>query len=199
MFLIRFFTGSIIGWITGVIVLVIGLGLLFVVAVGALAATGKPADCTPGDGPIVVDTAHADAFKVKWDGFSKVLDAGSPSSVSLTESEISSRADTYLRQKGAPIKAPRVCIHDGDGDAQAQISFLGLTVHFKVKGTLDLSGGHPKAKIDSMEVGNVPGFLLKPVRSYINRAIDSQLNSVTLDHHYTLTLKPGQADVGGAP
>jgi hypothetical protein len=199
MFLIRFFTGSVIGWITGVLVLVIGLVVLFAVVVGALAATGKPSDCTPGDGPIVVDAAHSDAFKQKWDGFSKILDAGSTSSVTVTESEISSRADTYLKQKGAPIKEPRVCIHDGSGEAQAKISFAGLTAHFKVKGTLDLSGSHPKAKIDSMEVGNVPGFLLKPVRSYINRAIDSELNNVTLDHHYTVTLTPGQAGVAGTP
>jgi hypothetical protein len=199
MFVIRFFTGSIVAAMMGIVMLLFGLAVLFVVVVGALAVTGGPADCTPGDGPIVVDAAHSDAFKQKWKGFNDVLDARSPSSVTLTESEISSRADSYLKTKNAPLKEPRACIHDGSGEGQAKISFLGLTTKFKVKGTLDLTGAHPKAKIDSMSVGNVPSWLISPARSYINRAIDSELNSVTLDHRYAPTLKPGQAELAGTP
>lgn len=195
MFIIRFFTGSIVGIISSIVLLLV----LFVVVVGALAVTGSPADCTAGDGPIVVDAAHSDAFKQKWNGVNAILDAGSPSSVTLSESEVSSRADTYLKQKNTPFKQPRVCLHDGSGEGQAKISFLGLTAKFKVKGTLDLTSAHPKAKIDSMEVGNLPGWLISPAESFVNRAIDSALNDVSLDHRYAPTLKPGQAVVAGTP
>lgn len=173
--------------------------ILFVVVVGALAVTGSPADCTAGDGPIVVDNAHSDTFKQKWDGLNAILDGGSPSSVTLTESELTSRADNYVKEKNTPFKEPRVCLHDGNGEGQAKISFLGLTAKVKVKGTLDLAGAHPSAKIDSMEVGNVPGWLISPAESLVNRALDSALDDVTLDHRYAPTLKAGQADVAGTP
>ena len=199
MFLIRIFTGSIVGIISGVVLLVVGLLVVSVLAIGALAITGGPSDCTPGGGTITIDAAHSDAFKQKWKGFNDLLDAGTASSVTLTESEISSRADTYLRAKDAPIKQPRACIHDGNAEGQAKISFLGLTIKFKVKGTMDLTGAHPKAKIDSMEIGNVPGWLLSPARKAVNSAIDDELNKVTLDHRYAPVLKPGQAEVGGTP
>ena len=199
MFLIRIFTGSVVGAVMGVIMLLVGGALLFVIAIGALAATGGPGDCTPGGGTLTIDATHSDAFKQKWASFNDLLNANSPSSVTLTESEISSRADTYLKEKDAPIKHPRACIHDGSAEGQASVSFAGITMKFKVKGTLDLTGARPKAKIDSMEVGNVPGWLLSPARKFVNSAIDTELNKVTLDHHYTAVLKPGQADVGGTP
>jgi hypothetical protein len=199
VFIIRIFTGSVIGVISGIVLGLVGLFVLFLVVVGALAASGGPADCTPGDGPIAVDTAHSDSFRQKWNSFNAALGAGSPSAVVLTESEISSRADTYLKEKNTPFKDPRVCIHDGQGDAQAKIAFLGFTAKFKVTGTLDLTGQHPKAKIKSIDIGNVPGWMISPAETLVNRAIDSALNDVTLDHSYAPTLKPGEADVAGRP
>lgn len=199
MFIIRLFAGSVIGMIAGVIVLIVGLLVVFVVAVGALAVSGGPGDCTPGGGPMTIDAAGASSFKQKWDAFNKTLDGGAPASVSLSESEISSRADAYLKSKSTPLKEPRVCIHDGSGEGQATISFLGMEAKFKVKGTLDLAATHPKAKIDSIEIGNVPGWLISPAESFVNSAIDDALNGVDLDHKYAPKLTPGKAEVGGTP
>lgn len=95
----RIFTGSIIGMISGIALLVVGVAVAFVVVVRALAVSGSPGDCTPGGGPIVVDAANSAAFKQKWKGFNEALDAGSPSAVTLTESEISRARTPTLRRR----------------------------------------------------------------------------------------------------
>jgi len=64
---------------------------------------------------------------------------------------------------------------------------------------MTLNAAHPKAHIDSMEIGNVPGWAAAPVESLVNRALDSALNDVNLEHKYTPTLTPGQAALGGQP
>jgi hypothetical protein len=189
----------VIGIILGILLSLFGLFVLFAIVLGALAVTGGPGDCTPGGGPITVDAAHSDAFKQKWNAFNDVLDAGSPSSVTLTESEISSRAQTYLDDEDTPFKDARVCIHDGKGEGQAKMKFIGLTMKFKVTGTLELDGAHPKAHIDSIDIGNVPGWMIGPAERVVNRGINSALNDVDLDHKYTPVLTPGQAAVSGAP
>jgi hypothetical protein len=199
MFIIRFFTGSVVGIIFGVFLSLFVLFILFALVIGALAVTGGPGDCTPGGGPITVNLANSDAFKQKWDAFNATLDAGSPSSVTLNESEISSRAQAYLDDEDTPFKDVRVCIHDGEGEGQAKMKFLGLTMKFKVTGTLELDGDHPEAHIDSIDIGNVPGWLIGPAERVVNRGIDEALEDVDLDHEYTPVLTPGQAAVSGIP
>jgi hypothetical protein len=199
VFIIRFFTGSVLGIIFGIFLSLFALFILFAVVIGALAVTGGPGDCTAGGGPITVDAANSDSFKAKWDSFNDVLDAGSPSSVTLNESEISSRAKTYLEDQDTPFKEPRVCIHDGKGEGQAKMKFLGLTMKFKVTGTVELDGDHPKAHIDSIDIGNVPGWMIGPAERVVNRGINSALDDVDLDHEYTPVLTPGQAAVSGTP
>jgi len=199
VFIIRLFTGSIMGMLFG---LFFGLFLLFaffVVVIGALAASGGPSPCTPGGGAITIDQANSDAFKSKWNAFSKVLDGGAPASLSLNESEVSSRADTWLRDNDVPFSDPRVCIHSGSGEASSTFSFGGLHVKIKLKGTLELTGAHPKAHIESMEVGRIPSWMAAPVESLVNRALDSALGDVKLEHKYAPALTPGQAALAGQP
>lgn len=199
MFIFSFFTGSIIRMIFGLFTGIILLAVVFVVVVGALAATGGPGACSPGGGPVTVDTANSDAFQTKWDAFNDVLKAGSPSSVTLSESELSSRAKTYLDKHDVGFHDPRVCLHNGYGEASSTFSLLGVDVKLKIKGTLDLAGAHPKGHIDSMQIGNVPGFLTSPAEKVVNRALDSALNDLKLDHRYAPVLTDGKATVGGTP
>src|SRR5438105_5043448 len=103
MFIIRLFTGSIVGMIFGLISLVVLIAVIGAVAIGALAVSGSPGDCTSGSGLVAISQANSDSFQHKWDDFNNALGAGSPASVSLTDSEISSRADTYLKANDAPI------------------------------------------------------------------------------------------------
>ena len=157
--LLRFITGSIIGMITAVIGGVLVVVLLLGAGTLALAATGGPEKCTPGGGTMNIDRIYAASFRDKWDAFEDTLDGGAASSVQFNESEISSRAQEYLDEEGVDIDDAQVCIHDGSGEGTGTFKFLGLSIKAKVTGNLDLSGDKPKADIDDIEVGNVPGFM----------------------------------------
>jgi hypothetical protein len=189
------FIRTFIGGLLGIVLLVVA----FVVVFGVLAATGGPGACSPGDGPITVDAANSASFQQKWDALSATLGGGAPGSATFNESELSSRADTFLKQHDVGFHDSRVCIHSGSGEGSATFSFLGFDVKVKVRGTVDLSGRHPKAKIDHMDIGNVPGLLTGPAEKVVSRAIDSALDDVDLNHRYTPALSPGQAAVSGVP
>src|SRR3990172_8336451 len=147
-----------------------------------LAFTGGPAPCTPGGGPITVSTANATGFDTKWDAFNASLDGGTAATTNFNESEISSFVD---REVGSPFSDPRVCIHDGFGEGTATFEVLGFDAKIKVKGNMDLTGAHPVAKIDNIEVGNVPDFLVDIVKGQIENAIDDETGKVDLNHPMT--------------
>jgi len=176
-----------------------GLLMLLLIIIGCtvvLAFTGGPAPCTPGGGPITVSAANAGTFDTKWDAFNASLDGGSAGSVNFNESEISSFVD---REVGDPFSDPRVCIHDGYGEGTATFEVLGFDAKIKVKGNMDLTGDHPVAKIDNIEVGNVPDFLVDVVKGLVEDAIDEETGKVDLDHPMTPTLTEGDAKLDGTP
>jgi hypothetical protein len=199
MFIIRLFTGSIIGLFFGAIFSLVLLAVVFAGVLVALAATGGPGTCTPGGGPTVIDAAGVTSFSAKWTALSASLDSGAPATAAFTESEISSRADEYLKEKNAPLKDPRVCLHDGSAEGTGTFSFLGFHAKLKIKGTLQLTGAHPQAKISSIEIGNIPSFLTSPAEKLVNSALDDALNGVDLDHKYAPAFTNGQATVAGTP
>ena len=173
--------------------------LLFLIIVSCtivLAFTGGPAPCTPGGGPITVSAANADAFDTKWDAFNATLDGGSAATVNFSESEISSFVD---REVGSPFSDPLVCIHDGYGEGTATFEVLGFDSKIKVKGNMDLTGAHPVANVDNIEVGNVPDFLVDVVKGLVEDAIDDETAKVDLDHPLTPTLTEGDAKLDGTP
>jgi len=173
--------------------------LILLIIVGGtvvLAFTGGPAPCTPGGGPIAVSAANADAFDTKWDAFNATLDGGSAAAVNFNESEISSFVD---REVGSPFSGPQVCIHDGYGEGTATFEVLGFDSKIKVKGNMDLTGAHPVANVDNIEVGNVPDFLVDVVKGLVEDAIDEETGKVDLDHPMTPTLTEGDAKLDGTP
>jgi hypothetical protein len=199
VFIIRLFTGSIVGMIFG---LFTGVAVLFLVFAGllvALAATGGPDSCTPGGGPTVIDASQAAGFQGKWDALTATLDGGAPASTTFTESELSSRADQFLEERDAPLKDPRVCLHDGYGEGTATFAFMGFDAKLKIKGTMKLDGARPEAEIDSITIGSIPGFLTAPAERFVNRALDDVLDDVDLDHKYTPTITEGQVALAGTP
>lgn len=177
-----------------------GTLLLILLIVGGgtvvLAFTGGPGPCTPGGGAITVNAANADAFDGKWDSFNATLDGGSPATVNFNESEVSSFVD---REVGDPFSGPRVCIHDGYGEGTASLEILGFDAKIKVKGNMDLTGTHPVAKIDDIEVGNVPDFMVTLVEDFVESAIEDETKKVDLGHPMTPTLTEGDAKLDGTP
>jgi hypothetical protein len=200
MFIIRFFTSSIIGIISGFILGIITLAIILAVVVFLLAAIGGPGECTPGGTEIVISDANADAFDRKWEGFDDVLDAGSPSFVVLNESEASSRAERFVEEEAGAIDNVRVCIHDGFGEVTGSVdAFLGMSADFKASGTIDLSGAHPVVDFQDIEVGSVPGFVIEPFEGLVEDAIEELLEKVNLEHGLTPTLTEGEARIDGLP
>lgn len=182
--------------ITAILVILIA-AVVFVGVNVILAFMGGPGACTPGGaGGITISDANAQAFDQKWDTFNSALVGGSPATVDFNESEISSFVD---REIGSPFSDPQACIHDGFGEGTATLDFLGLNAKIKVKGNMDLSGQHPKALIDDIEVGNVPGFITGAIESFVEDAIEEETNKVDLEHPMTPTLTEGSALLDGQP
>jgi len=193
---LSFFGPSPLGIALKAILVIVIAAVIFVGANVILALSGGPGPCTPGGGPITVNAANADGFQAKWDAFDGVLDLGSPSSVTFNESEVSSFVD---REFGSPFSDPRICIHDGFGEGTAMLDILGLSVKIKVTGNVDLSGEHPVAEIDDIEVGNIPGFITDIIEDFFTDLIDDETNRADLAHTYTPILTDGNAQIDGAP
>lgn len=64
---------------------------------------------------------------------------------------------------------------------------------------MDLSGDHPVAKIDDIEIGNVPGFITGAIEGFVEDAVDEALEEIDLKHTYTPTLMEGDARIDGQP
>lgn len=194
-FLFKTPLGLIISAFTGLILLVV----VVTVGTGILAFTGGPAPCTPGGGAIEISDAQAASFDAKWDGLDAALTAGSPSSITLTESEVSSRANKYIDEEDGDVGDVQVCIHDGFGEVTGSVNVLGGSGKFKVTGTVDVTSGHPVVDFQDIQVGNVPGFVLGPLEGVVEDAIQGLLDDITLDHTYIPALSEGQAQVNGTP
>ena len=199
MFIIRFFTGSILGILSGIFLGLILIAVIVGVTTTALMASGGPSACEPASGEIAISQANSDAFIAKWDAFDKALNGGTPGFATFNESEIASRAESWANEEDVPFKDIRACLHDGYSEASATLRVLGMDVKVRVKGTLDLTGDNPEARVDDISVGNVPGFLMAPVEFIVDRSLDDGLDELEIDHDYSLTLKEGEATVGGKP
>ncbi len=193
---LSFFGSSPLGIVLTAIAVILIAAVIFIGANVILAFSGGPGPCTPGGGLIIVNAANADGFQQKWDAFDGVLDGGSSSSVAFNESEVSSFVD---REFDSPINDPRICIYDGNGEGTATLDILGLSVKIKVTGNVDLSGEHPVAEIDDIEIGNVPGFITEMIEDFITDLIDDETNKADLAHTYTPILTDGNAQIDGAP
>ena len=198
---LSFFGPSPLGIALTAITLIIIAAVLFVGANLILAFSGGPGPCTTDVDLIIVNAANGDGFQQKWDDFDAVLDGGSPSSVNFSESEVTSRADQYIRDEtDVDFADVRICIHDGFGEATAKLeAFLGLETKVKIKGNLDLSGDHPKALDLEIDIGNVPSFITNAIEGFVEDAVDEALEDIDLSHTYTPTLTEGNAQIDGVP
>jgi hypothetical protein len=164
-----------------------------------LAVTGGPDECQAGGDPIVVNDANAEAFGRKWDAFQAALGGGSTASVTFNESELTSRVNAWNDEKNI-FEEIRVCIHDGYGEATGTLDGAGVVdAAFKMTGTVELTGEHPAAHIDDIDLGNVPGPLLAAMEDLAENPIEEALDKVDLNHTYTMTYIEGKVRIDGRP
>ena len=177
--------------------------VIFGAAMTALAYTGGPGHCTPGGGTITVNDANADSFDEKWDEMDAILEGGSPASITLNESEISSRAERYFSEKELDFEEVRVCIHDGYGEATGKLDYgiFGLQVELMLTGTMDLTGDAPRTVLDSIEFGSIPDVFLDVYDAILptTNSVDEAIEDIELKHTYTPTLTEGVVRIDGEP
>jgi hypothetical protein len=142
---------------------------LFFVAVVVIAltvflvVTGSPSTCgTPGwtayPTPLLATELNA-----RWAVFSAQSQAG-PASIQITDAEATARGRQYLDDEDVPVNDFRVLFcGDGKGQLAGTVGALGLDTKFVVTGHLDIGGDKPVVALDSVHVGNVPGFIADKV------------------------------------
>jgi len=207
-----------ISWLIGAGVLVVVVG---VVVLGVMAATGdfgKANECTSaapdaaGEPPrgVSTDAGVADAWDSNWKAFDSQLDSGQPATVTFTESEVTSKADEFLKDKKAPVDEIVICFHDGSAEARGNVELpvLGaipaigsaFKTNVKITGTMDLSGTHPQIVITDIEAGNLPGTAVDQVEDTVRDIINSRLDDLNLSHQYPkITFTEGSVQIDGTP
>ena len=196
-FLFGTWPGRIVLVIASVITLTVVLGGVL----GVLAISGGPDDCTPGGGPIVVSDAFSDSFQEKWEDFDATLDAGSPASVTFTESEVTSRAVDWINNDGPDFDDAQICIHDGYGEATGTLRSWGIfDVKFKLRGTVELRGNRLLIDIEDIDIGSVPDPLHLWLEGQLEDPIEEGLDNLGLEPHtYTVILTEGSVTIEGQP
>jgi hypothetical protein len=173
-------------------VVIIAAGLLFVFA-------GSPAQCGGGR-DVQVSPALSQSYEQRWLAFNATLTRGQPATLAVSDSEATSRTRDFLAASEAPVKDLRICFVDNAADVNGTITTpFGPDVTVRVKGNADLSGAHPRARIDSIQIGGLPSFVARPFRGLITRIIDDQTDQIALDHRLSVDLTEGQAQITGQP
>jgi len=168
---------------------------------GALLLTfkGSPGQCG-GSRPLGADPSLAQSFQQRWSAFEAQLNAGQPATFGVTDDEATSRLRQFLGQTDAPVSDVRLCFVQGGGDVSGRISSpVGGSVAVRVRGGVDLSGAHPKTRIDSIRIGGLPSFATAPFRGLVTRIIDHESDQVALDHSVDVRLEDGRVTFSGRP
>ena len=171
-----------------------------VIVGGALLLTfkGSPGQC--GGRQLGADSSLAQSFQQRWSAFEAQLNAGQPASFSVTDDEATARLRQFLGQTDAPVSDVRLCFVQGGGDVSGRISSpVGGSVAVRVRGGVDLSGAHPKTRIDSIRIGGLPSFATAPFRGLVTRIIDHESDQVALDHSVDVRLEDGRVTFSGRP
>jgi hypothetical protein len=150
----------------------------------------------------VISSAQAAAFDEKWDTFQGAIDAvnaggsADPSQfVVFTESEISSRANTWVDERNIPMDDIRVCLDEGYGVGTGTVSILGFDTKVRVKGSVQLNENSAQPRIDEMQVGSVPGWMSGPLRRLVNRQLDRTAIDVVNAQQYRVLIAQGSGAV----
>jgi hypothetical protein len=184
-------------FVIGLLVFVVPvlLGGLFV----ALAVKGDPGACGGGRS-VQFNPTLAQDYEERWLALNAQLTTGQPASFTVTDGEATSQARLFLGEMGAPIKGVRVCFVSGGADVNGRLSPpIGPELAVRVHGSVDVSGRHPRARIDSVRIGALPSFVARPFLGLVARVIDEQTNRIELDHRISVQLADGQAVISGQP
>ena len=160
---------------------------------------------SPGLRDVITDPALSQQWQARWDAFRAQAEFGQPLSVTFEEGEVTSRATEWLSAEDIPLKRVTICFYEGEAEARAtaevpvvsDIPFLGGLFETEVgaRGSIDLSGEHPRIDITSLDAGDLPGFTTGLVEDDIESLINGQLAELTLGRVYDVTFRETQAEI----
>ncbi len=187
-------------------VAVLALGGLFLV--WYLLGGGAGADgCQAADGfgptrQVTSTEALAQQWQERWEAVPALILSGQAPEIAFDESEVTSRANQFLREKDAPVKDVLVCFHAGSAEATAKadipvVSDLPIIggvfgARVRVAGAADLSGPHPYIELQEIDAGRLPGPATDALRDRLQDEINSRLDGLTLDYPYAVTFSEGR-------
>jgi hypothetical protein len=147
---------------------------------------------------VPVSAAAEARMRANWEAFKAQARSG-PATIDFTEEEVTSRGVSYVEEKDMPVEGLQVYFcPDGHAEAYGKVSAGPLDSKVLVKGTLDLSGDRPRLAVDSVEAGNLPSALAKPV---IDQVLDRS-GARTLDLSVplrTISYADGRTTITGGP
>lgn len=187
--------------ISGIFVLslaIVGLGVFLVL-------TGSPKICAAGPNSSRVgdeirpspSAALAAQLNLNWEDFSFDSET-SLATIRITESEATSRARQFVEQEDVPIEDVRVYFcDDGTGQIAGRVEALGVDAEFVVTGSLDVNGDQAVLIVDSVNVGNMPGFIADAVFDTI---LNEGLRTLELSENLTqVEITDGLITITGTP
>jgi hypothetical protein len=123
-----------------------------------LALTGTPKPCVDRS---VSPAPEANAeFQANWFALLQGVGQGEAVPLRVTEGQASILGDGYLEGRDVPVDNFRMYFcPDGTAEATGSLDTFGLSSKVLVRGTLNIDGPDPRVELDSIEVGNFPGFL----------------------------------------
>lgn len=174
---------------------------LAAVALFFLAIVGSPGSCQSEGRPVAFTLEAAASFQTKWDQLNATLDAGQVSTVVFNESEATSRARLWVDDHDVAVSDLFICFSAEGGSASGKVDvpFFPGDADVLIRGTMDLTGEHPEADIEEIEVGGLPGPVSNLVEGFINGLIEDQTDEIELDHDYGLTFGEGELTISGQP
>jgi hypothetical protein len=173
-------------------------GAVVIVAIGAfLMVTGSPGTCTDRDIVPPPSTDIAALLDDRWDLFSQTS-AAKQTNIQITESEATSRGRQYVDDEDVPIEDLRVYFcGDGKGQLAGKVAAIGLDVDFVVTGHLDTEGPQPVVELDSIDVGNLPGFISDTVFDLL---LNDDARTLDLDENLLGSeIQDGLINISGGP
>ena len=179
----------IVAIIAGVVIAVIGI-------IAALILIGSPKVCA--DRVIPISAEAVNILTSNWDAF-KAQAATRQAFVTLTETEVTSRAVRWVEDEGIELENLQVFLCQG-GYAEATATFVGApgpSVNLLVRGTLELAGERPEIDIQQVGVGNLPGFA--PLEAVLN-FIPEEKKTLDIDVYLTdISFAEGRVTLEGRP
>ncbi len=173
-----------------VAVVVIALSVFLIV-------TGSPSTCAEPGWSVFPDPLLATQLDARWSVFSDQAKAG-PATIEVSEAEATARGRRYLDEKDVPVDNLNVYFcGDGKGQLAGKVGALGIGVKFVVTGHLDVSGEKPVVELDSVDLGNMPGFVADAV---LHVLLNDQARTLEIDDHLTATeISQGKIVISGGP